>query len=317
MSNDQKLQSPLESTKYTLITDPKVLEKIKLEEADALKKKLQVLYIAPNETEETFDQEIISKSGHDLKQSAESVGQLRAIEVAIWFDDPNKDSQNSNERIHRRIINGRHRHRADPTWRREYYDFSGFATKDDKLKPILEYNLAKGHFDMQKKATKGERTVWARNMCELGMKNGIPVSDCCNWVVKLAKEQGISNENSIREVCEEKFKNVEMRNRKQDKTFESKGKDTKEIKKLKKVAGEKYQDMESTKLKLENDNTQLQKEIIGLRDDNTKKNNVQEDLQQQLRLVANIQQEHTCECGIKSEMKVDAGSGKVLVSTKK
>ncbi len=317
MSNDQKLQSPLESTKYTLITDPKLLDKIKLEEADALKNKLQVLYIAPNETEETFDQEILSKSGHDLKQSAESVGQLRAIEVAIWFDDPNKDSPNSNERIHRRIINGRHRYRADPSWRREYYDFSGFATKDDKLNPILEYNLAKGHFDMQKKATKGERTVWARNMCVLAMKNGIPVADCCNWVVKKAREQGISNENSIREVCEDKFKNVEMKSRKQDKTFESKGKDTKEIKKLKKVAGEKYQDMEATKLKMENENTQLQKEIIGLREDNTKKNNVQEDLQQQLRLVANIEQEHICKCGIKSEMKVDAGSGKVLVSIKK
>jgi len=317
MSNEQKLTSPLETTKYTLITDPKVLAKIKAEEEEAKKKGDQTLYIAPNETDETFDQDILAGRGHNYKKSSEEVGQLRAIEVAIWFEDPNKDSPNSNERIHRRIINGRHRYRDVPEWRREYYDFSGFATKDDKLKPVLEYNLAKGHFDMQKKATKGERTVWARNMCELGMKNGIPVSDCCNWVVKLAKEQGISNENSIREVCENKFKNPEMKNRKQDKTFESKGKDTQEIKKLKKVAGEKYQVMEATKLKLENENTQLQKEIIGLREDNTSKNKVQEDLQQQLRLVANIEQEHTCKCGIKSEMKVDASSGKVLVSLKK
>jgi len=316
MSKDQKLQSPLKS-KYKLITDPKVLEMIKAEEAEALKNKEQILYIAPNETEETYDQEIISGTGHDLKLSSESVGQLRAIEVAIWFDDPNKKSQNSTLRIHRRIINGRHRYKADPSWRREYYDFSGFAKDDNLVAPAIEYNLAKGHFDMQKKATKGERVVWTRNMCELGMKSGQPKDDCCNWVVKLAKDQGISNKESITEACDDQFKNMEMANRKLGKTFESLGKDTKEIKKLKKVAGEKFQQIEAQKIKLETENFQLQKEVIGLREDNTKKVKVTEELQQQLRLVANIQQELKCSCGIISEMKVDAGSGKVMVSVKK
>ncbi|MCP6727147.1 MAG: hypothetical protein KJI69_03925 [Patescibacteria group bacterium] len=319
MSNDQnqKLHSPLKS-KYVLITDPKVLEKIKAEEEEAIKKGEQVLYIAPNETEETFDQEIISGSGHDLKKSSEEVGQLRPLEVAIWFGDPNKDSQNSNERIHRRIINGRHRHRADPTWRREYYDFAGFATEDKPLAPAIEYHLAKGHFDMQKKATKGERTVWTRNMCVLGMKNGISKADCCNWVVQLANAQGISNENSIREVCDEQFKNKEMSKRKLDKTFESKGIDTKEIKKLKKVAGEKYVEMEAKKLRLETENTQYQKEILALKEDNSKTMKINDDLQQQLRLVANIQQEHLCKkCGTVSEIKVDASTGKVNISQKK
>jgi len=316
MSKDQKLQSPLKS-KYKLITDPKVLEMIKTEEAEALKNKEQVLYIAPNETEETYDQEIISGTGHDLKLSSESVGQLRPIEVAIWFDDPNKKSQNSTLRIHRRIINGRHRYKADPSWRREYYDFSAFAKDDNLVAPAIEYNLAKGHFDMQKKATKGERVVWTRNMCELGMKSGQPKDDCCNWVVKLAKDQGISNKESITEACDDQFKNMEMASRKLGKTFESLGKDTKEVKKLKKVAGEKFQQIEAQKIKLETENFQLQKEIIGLRENNTKKVKVTEELQQQLRLVANIQQEHKCSCGIISEMKVDAGSGKVMVSVKK
>jgi len=317
MANELKLQSPLKS-KYSLITDPKILEKIKQEEDESIKKGQEALYIAPNETEETFDQDIVSGSGHDLKKSANSVGQLRAIEVAIWFDDPNKNSTNSTLRIHRRIINGRHRYKADVTWRREYYDFSDFATKDDKLQPVLQYNLAKGHFDMQKKATKGERTVWVRNMCEIGMKSGEGISDICNWVVKKARSEGISNENSIREVCEGKFKDVEMSKRKQDKTFEAKGIDTKEVKKMKKVAGEKYQEMEASKLKFETENHQLQKEMIGLREDNTKSINITEDLQQQLRLVANIQQEQKCnKCGTVTEMKVDASSGKVIISDKK
>jgi len=317
MSKDQKLQSPLKS-KYLLITDPKLLEKIKGEEEEAIKNNEDALYIAPNETDETFDQDIISGHGHDLKKSSDEVGQLRPIEVAIWFGDPNKKSTNSLERIHRRIINGRHRYRADKNWRREYYDFSGFVTDDKPLAPAIEYNLAKGHFDMQKKATKMERTVWTRNMCVLGMKSGIGKADCCNWVVQLANSQGISNENSIREVCEEQFKNKEMSKRKLDKTFESKGIDTKEIKKLKKVAGEKYADMEALKLRMETENTQYQKEILGLQEDNSKTMKIMDDLQQQLRLVASIQQEHNCKkCGSITEMQVDASTGKINISLKK
>jgi len=317
MSEDQKLQSPLKS-KYLLITDPKILEKIKAEEDEAKKKGEQVLYIAPNETDETFDQEIIAGRGHDYKKSSDEVGQLRPLEIAIWFGDPNKNSQNSNERIHRRILNGRHRYRDVPDWRREYYDFSGFATEEKPLAPAIEYNLAKGHFDMQKKATKMERTVWTRNMCELGMKSGIGKADCCNWVVQLATAQGISNENSIREVCDEQFKNKEMSKRKLDKTFESKGIDTKEIKKLKKVAGEKFVEMEAKKLKLETENTQYQKEIIGLQEDNSKTMKINDDLQQQLRVVANVTNEHKCKkCGTLTDIKVDASTGKIIISVKK
>ncbi len=305
MSNEQKLQSPLKS-KYVLITDPKRIEELDKKE----------LYIAPNETEETFDQEMISGKGHDLQKSSEEVGQLRPIEVAVWKNDPLKDSPNSAMRVDMRIINGRHRYKSNPKWRRVYYDFSGFYSEEKPLQPAIEYNLAKGHFDMQKKATKPEREVWVRNMCEIGMKNGVGKADCCNWVVQLANAQGISNENSIREACSSEFKNKEMSGRRKNKTFESKGKETKEIKKLKKVAGEKFQELEARKLRLETENTQLQKEIIGLREDNTKKNNVVEDLQQQLRLVANINHEHKCECGIVSTVKVEASSGKVTFTKK-
>ena len=222
------------------------------------------------------------------------------------------------ERVHRRIINGRHRYKRNQSWRREYYDFSSFASQDKPLQPAIEYNLAKGHFDMQKKATKGERTVWVRNMNTLAMKQGIPKADCCNWTVQIAKAQGISGESSIREVCDPEFKNKEMSNRKKDKTFEVSGKETKEIKKLKKVAGEKYIDLEATKKRIETENTQLQKEIIGLREDNTKTMSINEDLTQQLRLVANINHQHQCKrCGALSDIKVEASSGKIIISDKK
>lgn len=315
MQSDQKL-SPLK-TKYALITDPIVLEKIRKQEEQELASGREALYIAPNETDETFDQEIISGQGHNLQKSSDEVGQLRAIEVAIWFDDPLKDSPNSSMRVHRRIINGRHRYRSVPEWRREYYDFSSFATDEDKLRPAIEYNLAKGHFDMQKKATRGERTVWVKNMCELGMKQGVTPTDCCNWVVKLAKDQGISNENSIREVCDPDFKNTEMSGRKKDKTFEKSGLETVETKKLKKVAGVRFQELEGKKIQLETENTQLQKEIIGLREDNTKRTNDMEEMQSKLRVMDMMSHPLKCECGIESEIKVDTTSGKVSVTPKK
>ena len=318
MSKEQKLQSPLKS-RYVLITDPKVLEMIRLEEEEEMKNGKEALYIAPNETEETFDQEIILGQGHDFVKSSTEVGQLRPIEVAIWFDDPNKNTPNSIERVHRRIINGRHRYKADPTWRREYYDFSGFSTQQDPLRPAIEYHLAKGHFDMQKKASKAERTVWVRNMCQLAMKMGATqgITEVCSWVVDLAQKQGISSGNAIREVCEDQFKNTEMRSRRQDKTFESQGVDTIEVKKLKKVAGEKFQELEATKLKLIAQNDQQVKEIDGLMNDNKKLNSVMEDLQQQLRIVANISHEAKCQCGKLTEIKVDASSGRIIITDKK
>ena len=304
MSNDQGLEKPL--IKYKLITDQKIINDLN---------KLP-LYIPPNETEETYDKEIISGEVHDLAKSSGSAGELRPIEVAVWSEDPNKESTNSINRIDLRIINGRHRYRVNPNWRRVYYDFSEFAKSNGD--PITEYYLAKGHFDMQKKATKEERAVWVNDMCEHAMKDlGIPVTQCCDWVVKQAKIQGISNDKSIREVCPKEFKNPSKIESREGETFEKKGKETKEIKKLKKVAGEKFMEMEATKLKLETENTKLQKEVIGLQENANETERVMSDLQQQLRLVANIEQESKCECGRITKLSVDASSGRVIISDQK
>ena len=305
MSNDQKLQKPL--IKYKVITDKKIIE-----ELDKLP-----LYIPPNETEETYDTEFISGEKNDLTKSSEKAGELRPIEVSIWFDDPQKESTNSIDRIHLRIIDGRHRYKINPNWRREYHDFSEFARAGSD--PIVEYYFAKGHFDMRKTATKEERKVWVNDMCEHAMKSlGLPPQECCTWVIQQARIQGISNEKSIRDVCPKEFKDPSHVLVKEGKTFAKTGKDTKEIKKLKKVAGEKFVELEATKLRLETENVKLEKENIGLHEEANNTQRVVADLQQQLRLVANIEQESKCEeCGKVTKLSVDASSGKVLVSESK
>jgi len=301
MSKEQKLQKPL--AKYKIITDPKIIA-----ELDKLP-----LYIPPNETDETYDEDFISGQGNDLSKSSEQVGQLRPIEVSVWFNDPQKDSTNSIDRIHLRVINGRHRYKKDPTWRREYYDFTDFVVAGED--PIVEYYFAKGHFDMQKTATREERAVWVNNMCEHAMKTlGLQADKCCEWVVDRANEQGISSGTSIREVAEKRFKDPKQMLRKEGKTFESAGKDTLEVKKFKKVAGEKYVELEAVKLRLETENTTLQKENIGLHQQANKTQLIVADLQQQLRLVANIEQESKCQCGKTTKLTVDASSGKVIIS---
>lgn len=304
MSNEQKFQKPL--VKYKLITDKKIIEELN---------KLP-LYIPPNETDETYDTDFISGQANDLTKSSEKVGQLRPIEVAVWFKDPEKESTNSIDRIHLRVINGRHRYRKDTTWRREYYDFGGFAETGED--PIVEYYFAKGHFDMQKKASKEERAVWVNDMCEHAMKSlGLDADKCCEYVVEQAEKQGISSGKSIREVCPKEFKNKMAVLSKEGKTFEKKGQDTKEVKKFKKVAGEKYVELEAEKLRLLTENTKLERETISLHEQANETQRVMADIQQQLRLVANIEHEQKCQCGRVTKIKVDATSGKVIISESK
>ena len=293
--------------KYKIISDKKIID-----ELDKLP-----LYVPPNETEETYDMGMISGDNNDLIKSSETIGQHHPIEVAVWFDDPQKESTNSTARIHLRIINGRHRYKKNPDWRREYYDFTEFAKEGND--PIIEYYFAKSHFDMSKKGTKEERTIWVYDMCEHAMKTlGIPPQECCSWVIQQARIQGISNERSIFDACPTEFKNKKQAENREGKTWEKSGKETKEVKKLKKVAGEKFVELEATKLRLETENVKLEKENIGLHEEANNTQRVVADLQQQLRLVANIEQESKCEeCGKVTKLSVDASSGKVLVSESK
>jgi len=302
MSNDQSMEkeNPLEG-KYVRIVDPKVIEELNKTE----------LWIAPNETDETFDMKILAGQSHDYKKSSENVGQLRPIEVAVWYDDPNGTSENSPERIHMRIINGRHRYRQNTKWRREYYDFGVYSKTEQD--PVMEYYLARGHFDMQKKASREERRVLVIDMATRLMKQGKPAPECCSEIIKIMEKQGISNENSIREVCPRDFKDQERAERKEGKTFEKAGRDTKEVVKLKKVAGEKYKESEDKKILLETENTKLQKENIDILSDLKKQHNTIDEMQSKLRVLGEMGQKIKCKCGNEIPVKVDITSTKIIV----
>jgi len=298
-AEQQSVENPLEG-KYVRITDPKLIEELNKTE----------LWIAPNETDETYDSKILGGQSHDYNKSAKSVGQLRPIEVAVWKEDPNGKSDNSPERIHMRIINGRHRYRQNTDWRREYYDFGVYEKQ--KIDPVMEYYLARGHFDMQKKASREERRVLVIDMATRLMKKGKPAPECCSEIIKIMEKQGISNENSIREVCPRDFKDQERAERKEGKTFEKAGRDTKEVVKLKKVAGEKYKDMEDKKILLETENTKMQRENIDILSDLKKQHDVMDEMQSKLRVLGEMGQKIKCKCGNEIQVKVDVTSSKII-----
>lgn len=301
MSTDQSMENPLEG-KYVRITDPKVIAELDKRE----------LWVAPNETDETYDMRIVQGQSHDYEKSSKSVGQLRPIEVAVWKDDPNAKSDNAPERIDMRIINGRHRHRQNPKWRREYYDFGVYAKEGSD--PVMEYFFARGHFDMQKKASREERRVLVVDMATRLMKQGKPAPECCNEIVKLCHKQGISNENAIREVCPRQFKDQEHAERKLNKTFEKAGRDTKETVKLKKVAGEKFKELEDKKILLETENTKLQKENIGLNEEIKKQLATVEEVQSKLRVLGTTEEKIKCsKCSNEIPVKIDVTSNKIIV----
>ena len=117
------------------------------------------------------------------------------------------------------------------------------------------------------------------------MKQGTPPNQCCTKIVKLLEDQGISSSVRIREVCETKFKDKEMSGRKLDKTFEKAGRDTKEQKQIKKVAGQKLLAVEAKALKLETENTQLMKEQSGLRKTIKEQDTAMVEMQSDLRIL--------------------------------
>lgn len=285
MSETQEMEKQFKTT-FEPITDPK-----RIAELDKMD-----LYIAPNETDVTFDQEHIQNDFQNLKDSEKTVGQLKPIEVCVWPDDPEKGIENSHERIDMRIINGRHRYRANKGWRREYYDFTQYAKVGGDA--VAQYWFARGHFDLQKKQPKEERAVFINDLAEHYMKLGTPANQCCTMIVNLLEKQGISSSVRIREVCDSKFKDKEMANRKLEKTFKATGRETKEEKKLKKVAGQKFADMEGKALKFESENTNLMKEQDGLRKTISEQDKAMVEMQSDLRIYSVLNAEETID-GIK------------------
>lgn len=168
------------------IEDPEIIQKLDKE----------LLFIPSDETPQSYDIEQVN----GLPTSESAVGQLRPIEVAIWFEDPNKDND-SPDRIHLRPFNGRHRAKANPNWRREYYDLSGYSD------PILEYFKARHHFDLQKNRTKHERRIYIKEVADYFFNNlHIPEHEVCKKITEFLVSQGGISVITVSRYCPDNYK---------------------------------------------------------------------------------------------------------------
>ena len=151
------------------------------------------LYVPPDESPDTLDQDIMKSSAY--AETAKQRGQHRPIEVAINENDPIKDSKDSSQRIHLRIINGRHRYFQDPNWEREYYHIDN----------ILEYFEVRKIFDFQKETTPEEKTVLITQIAEVLRNEGIPDHNICAEI----KKRGLTRwpARTVERFCPLRFKN--------------------------------------------------------------------------------------------------------------
>lgn len=155
---------PPSTTKPKFITDPKLISE--------LDKKS--LYICPSETKRTLDDDLLENN--KLKKSCEKVGPLDRVLVAVWFDDPNRDSETSEERVHMRIIEGRHRYLQDENWPRNYIDVGS-------TKQFWDYQR---YFGVRKKDNPEERKAKIIMMGNFLRNHGTPLhkiaAELCRWL---------------------------------------------------------------------------------------------------------------------------------------
>jgi len=109
---------------------------------------------------------------------------------------------------------------------------------------------------------KDSKVNFVNSIAEKFMYKGTPAHDICSKIVKGFNEIGWLNENTVREFCPDQFKDREMASRKLGKTFHKMGKDTKQDKNIKKIAKEKFNELEKEKYQLENEISRLEKKII-------------------------------------------------------
>ncbi len=290
--------------KYVKITDPELIAKY--DKMD--------LYIPPHETPKTMDQAMLEKNR--LGKSVSRVGQIRPIEVTVWEKDPEKDSTVSHNRVHLRVMNGRHRYVGDKAWSREYYDLQPIA--DSGYSPSLAYYQIRQHHDLQKTQTPDEQVMLLEEMGEVIIKTiPIPNDEVCNELVKLLVPQGLMSESSILRHCPQKFKNKKQADSRKGKTFEATGKDTKqkiEVKKeASKMAKDKVTELVAEKNTLLTNLTKMESEKIGVQRELTKQLKVTDEIEAKLRVLSIVEDVIECKCGNKIPVKVDGTSNKILV----
>ena len=277
------------------ITDPKIIAELDQ----------QTPYVSLMESLNTYDQESLNHQVY--AKSAETVGEHRPVEIAVWFDDPNKDSIDNPFRVHMRVINGRHRLLQNPNWHRKYYDL-GIA--DDK---VLAYYQLRQHFDLQKKSSPEERVVLIEQMCMyLNKEQGLPPQECCAAVVKLLVPQGVASEGRITTACPQKYKQVAFVERKKGKTFEKAGRDTSDVKKVKDKIGAKTIKLEAEVQRLNTELADSLGQSAATQKELTKTLEEFDEIQSKLRIISQL--EETVEIdNMKIHVKVDATNNKLIV----
>ena len=112
-------------------------------------------------------------------------------------------------------------------------------------------------------STDEERRGFLIDLAENCIKEGISVSDVSQYICnRLNNELGYLSDDTIREYLPQKFKNQTKVWAKEGITFEKTGQETKEIKKLKYIAGKKYEKMERDLLKCKKEKIELELKFL-------------------------------------------------------
>lgn len=219
---------------YAQVTDPEPIARY-----DQM-----TLYIPQHEKPETLDIEMMTRQAY--AESAKEVGHFRPIEVAICEHDPEKDSSVAHDRVHLRIINGRHRYLQDPTWPRNYYYIDN----------ILEYFKARKTFDMQKECTAKEKEMLITEITEALLRTeNIAPEDCCSEIIKRKLTHWSGN--TVMNYCPSHFKHNAISEFRKTQTYENLGKETKQ-EKLAREISQKHISKKDKQI------TELNKEITDL-----------------------------------------------------
>lgn len=279
---------------YEEITDPKEIEKLN---------KINP-YISKMEGTDTLDQDAMNHMLHAT--SAGVIGQHRDIEIAVWHDDPHKDSPDHPYRIHMRVMNGRHRLLQDPSWKRKYYNVG--KAKD----PVMAYFQLRQHFDLQKKSNPKEKEILIR---QLGMylikEKGIPPYKCCDRICDILVPLGVASANTIISHCPDEYKEKSRQTTK-DLTYEKRGMETKEAKKIRAKVSQKTEKYEAENLRLQKELDNSIKEGKTIQDQLNKLEKEFDEVQSKLRIVSQL--EETVEIdSIKIKVSIDATNNKLII----
>lgn len=133
-------------------------------------------FFIPKSEDYTFDQENLDNKLYI--KSAEKIGYHLPIEVAICEEDPQKNDE-SDFRVHLRIIDGRHR------WKQALDQQIEWPVKFYEIKDYNQFMTLRGHFDSKKQTNVNEKITYFRHLAQYYNETlGIPKPQVCAHIVK-------------------------------------------------------------------------------------------------------------------------------------